>query len=44
MLNTLVNKLSIHNVLQSALFVPTVVLTGEYVGFPCVYTTKTDYA
>jgi hypothetical protein len=22
----------------------TVVLTGEYVGFPCVYTTKTDYA
>jgi len=25
MLNTLVNKLSIHNVLQSALFVPSVV-------------------
>ncbi len=29
MLNTLVNKLSIHNVLQSALFLPTVVMAQK---------------
>ena len=34
MLNTLVNKLSIHNGLQSALFVPTLDVVSEYKGFP----------
>ena len=34
MLNTLVNKLSIHNGLQSALFVPILVPLYEYEGGP----------
>ena len=35
MLNTLVNKLSIHNGLQSVLFVRTVVDVYGYEGYPC---------